>query len=156
MAVEVGQPAPDFSLVDSEGQQVKLSDFRGQQNVALFFFPAAFTRVCELQVTGHDGAIGEFQKLNTQVLGVSTDQRFALKAWLQQCGAKSFPVLSDHLRRAVVDYGVARETGAGNERATFLIDKEGIVRWMQIEAQTRDWIGIDRELEELRKFAAAG
>jgi peroxiredoxin len=154
MAVEVGKPAPDFSLVDSENNPVKLSDFRGK-NVALFFFPAAFTSVCELQVTGHDRAIDEFRRLNTQVVGVSTDQRYALKVWLQQCGAKSFPVLSDHLRRAVQEYGVARETGAGNERATFLIDKDGIVRWMKIEAKTSDWIGIATELDELRKFAAA-
>ncbi len=155
MSIEIGQVAPDFSLVDSEGNEVRLSQFRGNQNVALFFFPAAFTGVCERQVVAHDQSMEQFAALSTQVLGVSTDQRFALKAWIAQCGAKSYPLLSDSLRQAVTDYGVARTQGVGNERATFLIDREGIVRWSKVEDKPSEWIGIERELEELRKIANA-
>jgi len=106
-------------------------------------------------VVAHDQSMEQFAALSTQVLGVSTDQRFALKAWIAQCGAKSYPLLSDSLRRAVTDYGVARTQGVGNERATFLIDREGIVRWAKVEDKPSEWIGIERELEELRKIANA-
>ncbi|GAC1398896.1 MAG: peroxiredoxin [Chloroflexota bacterium] len=153
MAIAVGQQAPDFTLVDTENNPVRLADFIGKRNVALFFFPAAFTSVCERQVVAHAAALERFTALDTEVLGVSTDQRQSQKAWLEQCGAKGYRILSDSRRQAAEAYGVARSQGVGNERATFLIDKQGIVRWAKVEAQTGEWVGIDRELEELRAFA---
>ena len=153
MTIEVGQPAPDFTLVDTENNPVTLSAFKGNRNVALFFFPAAFTNTCERQVTAHHQTIERFNALDTEVLGVSTDQRQSQRAWLEQCGAKSFRVLSDSRRKVVEAYGVARAEGVGNERATFLIDKEGIVRWAKVEVTPGEWIGIEKELEELAKVA---
>lgn len=153
MAVEVGQAAPDFTLDAHDGGQVSLSSFKGQKNVVLFFFPKAFTGTCERQVTGHGQDLSKFQALNAEVLGVSTDQSPSQAAFAKQCGSVSFKLLSDHRHKVVNQYGVARGEGSlSNERAVFVIDKQGIVRFKHVEPKPGEWSGTQAELDALQKL----
>lgn len=152
MAVEVGQQAPDFTLNDTQSNPVKLSNFRGQ-NVVLFFFPKAFTGTCERQISAHHHDIAKFQEANAQVLGVSTDQSPAQAAFLKSCGSDSFPVLSDFRHQVINLYGVAKSEGnSANERATFIIDKNGVLRYKHIEPKSGQWAGTEPELKVLEEL----
>jgi peroxiredoxin Q/BCP len=153
MPLEVGQPAPDFTLDAHDGSQVSLSSFKGKKNVVVFFFPKAFTGTCERQVTGHGQDLQKFKELDAEVFGVSTDQSPSQAAFAKQCGNVSFQLLSDHRHKTVNAYGVARGEGAlSNERAAFVIDKQGVVRYKHVEPKPGDWAGTSGELEALAKL----
>ncbi|MEV5572835.1 peroxiredoxin [Spirillospora sp. NPDC052269] len=152
MAVEVGGVAPDFELKDQHGTPVKLSDFRGEKNVVLVFFPLAFSGVC----TGELCAIrDELPTLvgddETQVVAVSVDSMFAQRAWSEQEGYK-FPLLADFWPHGGVAqaYGVFDEERGLARRGTFVIDKEGVVRWTVVNA-----IPDARDLDDYRKALSA-
>jgi len=150
---EVGQPAPDFALYDTAGNLVHLSDFRGK-NVVLFFFPKAFTGTCERQISTHAQEIDTFTALNAVVLGVSTDQSPSQAAFARQCdpGGK-VRLLSDFRHRVVNLYGVGVPEGnLPNQRATFIIDRNGTLRYRYIEPAPSGWQGIAPELEVLRQL----
>lgn len=150
--VDVGQPAPDFTLTDTANNEVKLSDFRGKP-VVLAFFPKAFTGTCERQLSEHQHRLSEFQALGAQVVAISTDQGPAQKAFAANCGVTGYPILSDFRHQAVRAYGIFRETGGlPNERATFIVDKDGKLAYKFIEPAPGNWQGIDPELAELRKL----
>lgn len=152
MAVDVGQPAPDFTLSATTGTDVTLSSFKGKKNVVLFFFPKAFTGTCERQVVGHSADLAKFQELNAEVFGISTDQTPSQQAFAKQCGNVAYPLLSDFRHRVINTFGVARpEGGAPNERAAFVIDKEGVVRYKQVEKSPGEWSGTEGELQALRQ-----
>ena len=130
---QVGETAPDFVMKDQDGKEVKLSDYRGSKNVLLAFFPLAFTPVCSCQIPQYKEDIQKFSDLNTQVLAVSVDSVPAHKAWTDQMGGINYPVLSDFYPHGEVakKYGVLREQGF-SERALFVIDKKGVVRFSQV------------------------
>jgi peroxiredoxin len=132
MTVAVGAVAPDFTLPDYNKEQVSLSDFRGTKNVLLVFYPFAFSGICQGELCQVRDDLGEFQNDDVQVLGVSVDSPFALKAWSEQQGY-SFPLLSDFWPHGEVAqaYGVFNETAGMANRGTFLIDKEGKVRFAE-------------------------
>ncbi len=133
MAVEVGQTAPEFSLFDSERNKRSLSEFKGK-NVVLAFVPGAFTGVCTTEVCALRDQLEQFNSLNAQVLGISVDPPFSQKAWAD-ANNLNFPMLSDYNRQAVNLYNVAWNDMAGLEgytaanRAVFVLDKEGVVRY---------------------------
>lgn len=151
--VEVGQPAPDFTLGGTDGNQHSLSEYRGK-NVALFFFPKAFTGTCERQISGHAQEIDKFKHLNAVVLGVSTDQTPSQTAFAKQCNPNNeVTLLSDFRRQVIAKYGVnVEEGGLPNQRATFVIDKDGILRYKHIEPKPGEWAGTGPELEALQKL----
>ncbi|AUY51903.1 peroxiredoxin [Streptomyces sp. CB01881] len=130
MAIEVGTEAPDFELRNQHGEPVRLSDFRGGQNVVLVFYPFAFTGVC----TGELGAIQKelprLQNDDVQVLGVSSDSPFSQRVFADREGLE-FPLLSDFWPHGEVAraYGVLDEQKGCAVRGTFVIDKAGTVRW---------------------------
>jgi len=130
---KVGEQAPDFNLKDQDGKDVKLSEFRGKKNVLLAFFPLAFTPVCSCQVPQYKEDLKKFNDLDTQVLAVSVDSVPAHKAWTDTMGGITYPVLSDFYPHGDVarKYGVLREQGF-SERALFVIDKQGVVRFAQV------------------------
>ena len=151
--VDVGQEAPDFSLGDTAGNTVQLSSFRGKAAVVLAFFPKAFTGTCERQVSEHQHRLADFQKLGAQVFAISTDQSPSQKAFAAQCGVSGFPILSDFRHQVVRQYGIYRESGgAANERATFIVDKNGKIAYKHVEPVIGEWQGIEPELTELRKL----
>ena len=138
MAVAVGDVAPDFELNDQHGKAVKLSDFRGKAPVVLMFYPFAFSSICtgELceirddhlgDVGAGDGGAGDGEAV---VLAVSTDPMYALRAFADAEGFKH-ALLSDFWPHGEVakKYGVFLEDKGFATRGTFVIDKDGVVRW---------------------------
>ncbi len=133
LKVTVGDPAPDFTLPSITGEDVTLSDYRGKHNVVISFVPAAFTPVCSDQWPGYCLAEDIFRKYDTILLGVTTDNIPTLYAWTRQMENLWFPVLSDFWPHGAVaeQFGVLRSSGV-SERALFLVDKEGIIRYIDV------------------------
>jgi peroxiredoxin len=133
MAVEVGSKAPDFTLSDYNKQQVTLSSFQGDKNVLLVFYPFAFSGICTGELCQVRDELTEYTDHNVQVIGISVDSPFALKAWAEQEGYK-FPLLADFWPHGEVakTYGVFNEKAGLAVRGTFLIDKTGTVRFTEI------------------------
>lgn len=125
-----GSPAPDFSLPGTTDSPIRLSDYHGRKHVLLAFYPFDFSPVCSLQLPGLQEHLHEFHKLNTEVLGISVDSLYSHRAFAQQLGL-TFPLLSDFTREVSRAYGVLRESGA-SERALFLVDKEGTIRYTYV------------------------
>ena len=131
--LKVGDKAPDFTLVDQGNNKVTLSSFFGKKNVALIFHPLAFTSICAVQMPGYNKELQTFEGLNAQVLGVSVDSAPAHRAWAEQLGGIDYPMLADFFPHGDVSrkYGIMRPEGF-SERATFVIDKQGIVRGIEV------------------------
>lgn len=136
MAVEVGQEAPDFELIDQNKQPVKLSDFRGKKNVVIVFHPLAFTSVCEGELCAIRDDYGKYQDSDTEVLAISVDSSAAHKAWADQLGT-DFPYLADFWPHGEVarNYGVFLEDLGIAKRGTFFIDKTGVITDVDIEEE---------------------
>ena len=132
MTLQVGAVAPDFELPASGNRTVKLSDFRGKRNVLLAFYPFAFSPVCSLQLPGLQQNLGEFEKLNTAVLGISVDSKHSSAAFAEHLHL-DFPLVSDFNKEATAAYGVLREGGFA-ERALFVIDREGTIVYAHVNA----------------------
>ncbi|MCC9310036.1 peroxiredoxin [Kitasatospora sp. RB6PN24] len=130
MAIEVGTQAPDFELKNQHGELVKLSDFRGEKNVVLVFYPFAFTGVCTGEVCEIQNELPRLQNDDVQVLAVSNDSPFSLRVFAEQQGL-DYPLLSDFWPHGTVSraYGVFDEEKGCAVRGTFVIDKAGVVRW---------------------------
>jgi peroxiredoxin len=143
MAVEVGAKAPDFTLNDYNRQPVTLSSFQGDKNVLLVFYPFAFSGICTGELCQVRDELAEYTDKNVQVIGVSIDSPFTLKAWAEHEGYK-FPLLSDFWPHGDVAkaYGVFNEKAGLANRGTFLIDTSGVVRFAEInepgEARNQD------------------
>src|SRR5688572_18142066 len=112
MSVQVGQDAPDFTLKNTDMQDVTLSAFRGQKNVVLLFVPLAFTGVCTTELCSVRDNLHAYAQLNAEVFGVSVDSPFAQKAWKEK-EQLNFTLLSDFNRQAVKAYGAQYESLIG-------------------------------------------
>ncbi|MQY32809.1 Alkyl hydroperoxide reductase E [Streptomyces sp. RB17] len=130
MAIQVGDKAPDFELKDNHGRTVKLSDLRGEKNVVLLFYPFAFTGVCTGELCELRDNLPKFEGRDTQLLAVSNDSIHTLRVFAEQEGLE-YPLLSDFWPHGNVSraYGVFDEDKGCAVRGTFIIDKEGVVRW---------------------------
>lgn len=150
--LKVGDQAPDFTLPAISGSRVSLSSYRGKNHVVLSFVPAAWTPVCSQQWPGYHIAKEFFDELNTVVLGISVDNVPTLYAWVSTMGGLWFPVLSDFWPHGEVAkrYGVLRDDGT-TERALFVIDKEGIVRYVDVH-DINDMPRLEDLIKELRKL----
>jgi len=133
LKVKIGQQAPDFTLPSISGEKVSLSQFRGKKNVILSFVPAAWTPVCSDQWPGYNIARDIFNQYDAILLGITVDNIPTLFAWTNQMGQLWFPVLSDFWPHGAVGkkYGVLRSDGV-SERALFVIDKKGIIRYIDV------------------------
>lgn len=150
--LKAGDPAPDFTLPAIDGRKVSLSDYRGKQNVMISFIPAAWTPVCSDQWPGYCLAEQLFKEHDTVLLGVSVDSVPTLFAWTRGMPNLWFPVLSDFWPHGTVSqrYGVLREDGV-SERAIFLVDKQGIIRYMDVhDINVRPELG--RLVQEMAKL----
>ncbi|MBX6385615.1 MAG: peroxiredoxin [Microbispora sp.] len=149
MAVEVGQRAPDFALKDQHGVLVRLSGLRGR-TVMLVFYPFSFSPVCHGELTAIRDELAGCLPPDVQVLAVSVDSMFCQRAWADQEGF-SFPLLSDFWPHGEVAraYGVFDEDRGLALRGTFIIDRDGVVRWKVVNP-----IGTAREIDEYRKALA--
>jgi peroxiredoxin len=153
LRVAVGEMAPGFVLPDLNGDPVRLRDFRGKKNVVISFVPAAWTPVCSDQWPGYNLAMDIFAAHDAVLLGITVDNTPSQKAWVEAMGGLDFTVLSDFWPHgAVADkYGVLRTSGEA-ERALFVIDKQGVIRFIEVhDINTRPDLGLlVRELEKLR------
>ena len=135
MAVEIGSKAPEFELKSQHGETVKLSDFQGSKNVVLLFYPFSFTGVCTGELCALRDELPAFVNDDTQLLAVSCDSMFTQKVCAEREGLE-YPVLSDFWPHGEVAraYGVFNEEKGCAVRGTFIIDKEGVVRWSVVNA----------------------
>ena len=146
MAIEIGKPAPDFTLVDSDKQPRKLSEFKGK-NVVLLFFPAAFTGTCTKELCQARDEMSVYNNLNAQVLGISVDMIFTLGKFKADQNY-NFPLLSDFNKEVSTAYGaIFNEWIHGmkgvSKRASFVIDKEGIIRYAEVLATAPEYPNFD-------------
>lgn len=147
--VDVGSKAPEFTLKDSNKQDVSLSSFVGQKPVLLVFYPFAFSGICTGELCQLRDDFTSFD--GVQVLGVSVDTPFSLKVWAEQEGYQ-FPLLSDFWPHGAVaqQYGVFNEKAGMANRGTFLIDKDGVIRFAEVNGP-----GEARDQEAWKKAVAS-
>jgi len=140
MAVIEGAQAPDFTLMNQEREPVTLSNLRGRP-VVLAFFPAAFSSVCTKELCTFRDSLSRLNQAQAQVLGISVDTFFALKAFHTD-QKLTFPLLSDFNKQTIRDYGVYNEDMIGlkgiAKRAVFVIDKDGKIRYRQVLDDARN------------------
>jgi len=152
MAVEIGDEAPDFELPDQHGTPVKLSSFRGAKNVVLVFYPLAFSGVCTTELCALREDFPEVNRDDVAVITVSVDSVFAHRTWADQENFQ-FSLLSDFWPHGAVaqQYGVFNEDRGIATRGTFVIDKDGIVRWSVVNPvpQARDIADYQKALASL-------
>lgn len=133
MTLSIGSAAPDFELSDQHGEKVSLSSFKGKKNVVVLFIPFAFTGTCTGELCALRDDLAPFQNENVQLLAISCDSMFTQRVFAEQEGYK-FPVLADFWPHgaAAKAYGIFNEELGCAMRGTFIIDKEGILRWQVI------------------------
>lgn len=154
-ALKTGDRAPDFDLPSVSGQRVKLSEYRGKKTVVLTFVPSAFTPVCSSQWPHYGANEAIFAQYGAVVVGVTTDNIPTLYAWTLGMPQVRFPVLSDFWPHGAVSkaYGVLRPESGVAERALFVIDAEGIVRYIDIHDINSE-PSLPQLIETLRQLAA--
>jgi peroxiredoxin len=151
MSIQVGEEAPDFELKDQNGQLRRLSDHRGTKNVMVVFYPLAFSGICTGELCQLRDDLVSFDNDDTATLAVSVDSPYVLKAFADREGYK-FGLLSDFWPHG----GVARTYGVFNDergfaiRGTFIVDKQGIVRYTTVHQASEP-----RNPEEYRRALAA-
>lgn len=155
----VGNKAPDFeaeAVFDQEFIKVKLSDYIGKKYVILFFYPLDFTFVCPTEITAFSDRYSEFEKLNTEVLGVSIDSVFSHLAWVQTdrkaggLGDLKYPLISDVTKSISKSYNVLIHDQGIALRGLFIIDKEGV-----IQHSTINNLAIGRSVDETMRTLQA-
>ena len=156
--MQIGQPAPAFSLRDQHGQTVSLESFRGEKAVVVMFFPFAFSRVCTSELDAVRDDLATFESDAVQLLTVSCDPMFSLRALADRDGL-AFPLLSDFWPHGATAraYGAFDEDRGCATRSTFIVDRSGVLRWLVHSAMSdaRDLGEQARVLARLGSPAAA-
>lgn len=154
MSIKVGDKAPDFTLVTktAEGPALfTLSEHVGSSNILILFVPMAFTGVCTTEFCDISNGIAEYEALNAKVIGISGDNPFAQAAWAEKEGI-TIPLLSDYEHTAAKAYGVAYEQflpeaklimGGVPKRSAFVVDKNGIVQYAEVQEHPKDLPNFD-------------
>jgi mycoredoxin-dependent peroxiredoxin len=151
MTITLGSAAPDFELSDQHGNKVSLASFKGKKNVVLLFYPFSFTGTCTGELCAMRDDLGSFQNDGVQVLAVSCDSMFTQRIFAEKEGYE-FPVLADFWPHGAVaqSYGIFDDVRGCSLRGTYVIDKEGIVRWQIVNG-----LGDARNLEDYKIALAA-
>ena len=155
MSVDVGSKAPDFTLMSHDRQPVTLSAQHGHP-VVLAFFPAAFSGVCTKELCTFRDAMAKLNSAKAQVYGISVDTFFTLAAFKKDQNL-NFPLLSDFNKDVIQAYGAFNPDMIGlkgiAKRATFVIDKDGIVRHAEVLDDARNEPNYDKVFETLSKLS---
>ena len=152
-ALQVGEKAPDFELKTAEGMPVRLADLlAGGKPVILAFYPAAFSTVCSDEMALYQESQDEFARLGARIVGISVDNWWSLGAFAM-AKAITFTLLSDfHPKGAVAaKYGVYRDDDGITERALFIVDPQGVIRYSYVSPILEN-PGVDRLLDALEKM----
>jgi peroxiredoxin len=146
----VGRPVPGFALRDQHGATVTLASYQGVKAVVVMFYPFAFSRVCTGELRGVREELPRFESERVQLLAVSCDPVFALRAFAGADGL-TFPLLSDFWPHGQVAraFGVFDEDRGCARRSTFVVDRDGLLRW-----QTHSPMPETRDLDELASVLA--
>ncbi|HEX8889262.1 MAG TPA: peroxiredoxin [Pyrinomonadaceae bacterium] len=156
----VGQPTPDFDMASTKNleklnENVKLSDYKGQWLV-LLFYPLDFTFVCPTELTAFSDRYEDFQGIGADIIGVSTDSVYSHRAWINTPRDKGgvadlkYPLASDSTKQVARDYGVLIEDKGIALRGLFVIDPEGVLRYKVIHD-----LNIGRSAEETLRVIQA-
>lgn len=156
MPVTVGQKAPNFNLPDTDKNMVSLDGLKGK-NVVLLFFPAAFTGVCTKEMCQTRDELATFNNMNAKVFGISVDMIFS-QGEFKKANNINFPLLSDFNKEAITAYDVVNDSFSVGfkgvaKRASFVIDKEGVVRFAEVLPAPGDYPnfeGIKKALEAIK------
>lgn len=135
MPLKIGDTAPAFTLRNTEKELISLKDFKGK-NVVLLFFPMAFTGVCTKELCDMRDSIGDYEKLDAQIIAISVDSVFTLSKWKEEQGF-NFPLLSDFNKTISKKYDALYkefvfEMKGVSKRSAFVIDGKGIVRYAEV------------------------
>jgi peroxiredoxin (alkyl hydroperoxide reductase subunit C) len=146
-----GSEAPNFTLRNQNREEVTLSSFRGRQSALLVFYPFAFSAICTGELSAVRDDLATFQNPAVQVLAVSVDHPFVLRAWADAHGY-TFPLLSDFWPHGDVAtrYGVFNSGAGFAQRGTFLVDQDGVVRFAEVNE-----VGEPRDQNGWRRAVAA-
>jgi peroxiredoxin len=133
MSIDVGALAPDFALKDQNNQLVRLADFRGRKAVLLVFYPLAFTGTCQGELSEARANLSDYANEAVQLVTVSVDSAASHKVWADREGYE-FPLLADFWPHGAVAqaYGVFNESAGFANRGTFLIDRDGVIRFAEM------------------------
>lgn len=154
-SIQVGQPAPEFTLYNSDKEKVSLGDFKGK-NVLLLFFPQAFTGTCTKELCSTRDNIALYNQANAQVLGISVDSIFTLGRYKEDQHL-NFPLLSDFNKTVSTAYGALYDNfvfdmQGVSKRSAFIVDKEGIIRYAEVLEKATDlpdFAAIQKTLETI-------
>lgn len=147
--ISVGEPAPDFTLPDQGGQEVSLSDFKGQR-VLLVFYPLDFSPVCSDQLTLYRDIAPQLKEAGVTPLGISVDSAFAHKAFQDQLGIDTTLLADFEPKGAVASaYGAYLDGAGHSNRSLVLIDADGKVEWVHETATPLDIPGPNLILDAL-------
>lgn len=135
MSIQVGQPAPNFSLFNTEKTKISLSDYRGK-NLVILFFPLAFTGVCTNEMCSMRDSMAAYNGMNAEVVGISVDSLFVLDRFKKE-NQLNFQLLSDFNKEVTTQYGCLYDTfvfdmHGVSKRSAFVLDKDGIVRYAEV------------------------
>lgn len=156
-ALAAGAAAPDFTLMSTSGSPSSLTDYRGQP-VVLAFYPADWSPTCGDQLALYNEVLSEFERLGAQLIGISVDGKWSHKAYAEARNLK-FPLLADFEPKGEVAraYGIYASSDGMADRALFVIDGDGIIRWSHVAPRNVNpgADGILRALEALPEPAGA-
>jgi len=155
MALTIGQPAPEFTLYDTNKNKVSLTGYRGK-NVLLLFFPQAFTSTCTKELCAVRDDIGRYSNINSEVIGISVDSVFTLKKYKEE-QQYSFPLLSDFNKEVSALYGSLYaewilDMKGVSKRAAFIVNKEGILTYAEVlenAGEIPDFAAINEQIASL-------
>ena len=151
--LEPGATAPDFTLRDQFGADVTLSSYRGEKAVALVFYPWAFSGVCTGEMAGIRDRLADLMTFGSEVLAISCDPVYSLRSFADADGL-NFPLLSDFWPHGEVSraYGVLDETRGCPRRSSYVVDKNGVVRWA-VHSETGVARDLDEHVRQLQKLS---
>jgi peroxiredoxin len=155
VAADIGAKAPDFTLTNQDRSPVTLSEELKKGRVVLAFFPAAFSGTCTKEMCAFRDSMAELNGVSANVLGISTDTFFALKAWAD-AQQLNFPLLSDYNKTVIRQYGVVNPDMIGlkdiAKRATFVVDRGGRITYREILDDARNEPDYSKVKEALAKM----
>lgn len=153
--IQIGTPAPDFTLYDSEKKKVSLSDYKGR-NVLLLFFPQAFTGTCTKELCSTRDNIALYNQADAQVLAISVDSVFTLARYKED-QQLNFPLLSDFNKEISTTYGTLYDTfvfdmKGVSKRSAFVVDKQGMIRYAEVLETASDLPNFDAIQKTLKEL----
>jgi glutaredoxin-dependent peroxiredoxin len=153
--IQIGQPAPNFTLFNSDKQKASLSDFAGK-NVLLLFFPQAFTGTCTKELCSTRDNIALYNQANAQVLGISVDSVFTLAKYKED-QQLNFPLLSDFNKIVSTTYGALYDNfvfdmHGVSKRSAFVVDRQGIIRYAEVLETATDLPNFEAILKTLEQL----